>query len=302
VAVCALCLGLINSVDNPTRHSFVMEMVGADRLRTAVSLNATMMNLACIVGPAIAGVVIGLAGMPPCFIINSLSYGAVVGTLLAIHPDQLFTTVRTGGRGGRILEGSRYAFTAPIERNPLLMLAIIGTFTIEYQVSLPLLAEFAFGGNAGAYAALSSAQGIGAVIGGIITASRATTTFGTMVLAAALLGLAALFASSMPTRGLAVTGVVLLGLCSIYFQSTANTTVQLGSDPQMRDRIMALWSMAGPGSSAIGAPAIGFIGEHIGARAGLATGGIAALAAAGFGLLMLRRELSLRSQETVNEG
>ncbi len=295
VAACALCFGFINCIDNPTRQSFVVEMVGAPQLRNAVSLNSTMMNLSRIIGPAIAGVLISAIGMPPCFILNGLSYGAVVIMLLAMRTGELYTTVRTGSGKTQIVEGFRYAFSTPIVRHVLVIMAIIGTLTYEFQVSLPLIAEFTFGGNAAAYAALTSALGIGAVIGGIVTASRKSTSFNTLVLAAFLFGLAALLAASMPTLELAVAGVVLLGFCSIYFSSTGNTTLQLSSDPQMRGRIMAWWAMAVLGSTTVGGPIIGFIGQQIGARAGLATGGVAAVVAAGYGILAIQRAAGRRA-------
>jgi MFS family permease len=291
VAASALCFGLINCVDNPTRQSFVVEMVGAPQLRNAVSLNSTMMNLARIIGPAIAGVLITAAGLAPCFILNGLSYGAVIIMLLAMRVGELFTPIRAGRGKGQIADGIRYAFSTPILRNILVIMAIVGTLTYEFQVSLPLLAEFTYGGNAGSYAALTSALGIGAVVGGIVTASRKSTSFNTLVLAACLFGLTALLAAFMPTLALAVAGVVLLGFCSIYFASTGNTTLQLASDPQMRGRIMALWSMAVLGSTTIGGPIVGIIGQQFGARWGLAIGGLAALVAAAYGTLSTRNEL-----------
>jgi MFS family permease len=289
VAALALCFGLINCIDNPTRQSFVVEMVGAPQLRNAVSLNSTMMNLSRIVGPAIAGVLITLVGMAPCFIINGLSYAAVIIMLLAMRGSELYAASAVRRGAGQIVEGFRYAFSTPILRNMLVIMAIIGTLTYEFQVSLPLLAEFTFHGDASSYAALTSALGIGAVIGGIVTASRKMTSFNTLVVAAFMFGGAALLAAFMPTLSLAVVGVVLLGFCSIYFSSTGNTTLQLSSDPQMRGRIMALWSMAMLGSTTIGGPVIGFIGQQFGPRWGLATGGIAALAAATFGFLAMQR-------------
>jgi MFS family permease len=291
VAVLAFLFGLVNCVDNPTRQSFVVEMVGPDQLRNAVSLNSTMMNLSRIIGPAIAGVLIASVGMAPCFILNGLSYGAVIVTLLMMAAAELLPAARVSSGRGHVAEGFRYAFSTPVVRDVLVIMAIIGTLTYEFQVSLPLLAEFTFNGNASSYAALSAGLGIGAVIGGLVTASRKSTSFDTLVVAATLFGLAALLAASMPTLTLAVIAVVLLGFCSIYFSSTGNTSLQLSSDPQMRGRVMALWSMAVLGSTTIGGPVIGLIGQQVGARWALATGGIAAVIAAGYGILASRGKL-----------
>jgi MFS family permease len=293
VAACALCFGFINCIDNPTRQSFVVEMVGAPQLRNAVSLNSTMMNLARIIGPAFAAILITIIGIAPCFILNGLSYGAVIIMLLAMRASELYAAPRVSRGKGQVVEGVRYAFSTPLLRHILVIMAIVGTLTYEFQVSLPLMAQFTFGGTAGSYAALTSALGIGAVIGGIVTASHKQTTFSLLVVATLLFGLTALLAALMPTLQLAVAGVVMMGFCSIFFSSTANTSLQLGSDPQMRGRVMALWSMAALGSTTIGGPLIGLIGQQFGARWGLAVGGLAALAAALYGILVTRREIAL---------
>jgi MFS family permease len=289
VAALAFAFGLINCVDNPTRQAFVVEMVGPSQLRNAVSLNSTMFNVSRIIGPALAGVLIAAVGMAPCFITNGLSYSAVIVTLLAMQVAELHADVRQSRGRPRLAEGFRYAFSTPLLRDILIIMAIIGTLTYEFQVSLPLLAQFTFQGNASSYAALTSALGIGSVMGGLVTASGKSTSFRTLVVAALLFGLTALLTASMPTLRLAIAACILLGFCSIYFSSTGNTTIQLASDPQMRGRVMALWSMAVLGSTAIGAPVIGFIGQHAGARWGLATGGIAAVFAAAYGFRAHRR-------------
>ncbi len=288
VAALAACFGLINCIDNPTRQSFVVEMVGGPQLRNAVSLHSTAMNLARILGPAVAGALIVAVGTAPCFILNGLSYGAVVAMLLAMRPDELYPAPTAGPARGRVLDGFRYAYATAAVRHLLVIMALIGCLTYEFQVSLPLLAQFTFQGNAASYAALTSALGVGAVVGGLLTASRKTASLQAVSTAALLFGLAALLASSMPTFALAVAGVALLGFTSIYFSATANTTLQLACDPQMRGRVMALWSMAFLGSTTIGGPVIGFIGQHASPRWGLATGGLAALLAAAYGLRQVR--------------
>jgi MFS family permease len=291
VAALALCFGFVNCVDSPTRQSFVVEMVGAPHLRNAVSLNSTMMNLSRTIGPAIAGILITTIGLAPCFFINALSYVAVIIMLVAMKVSELQTVVPVERAKAHILDGFRYAFSTPILRDILIMMAVIGTLTYEFQVSLPLLAQFTFRGSAATYAALTSALGIGAAAGGIATASWKTTSLRTVVSAAVLLGLAALLAAFMPTFPLALAAVVLLGFCSIYFAATGNTTLQLASDPQMRGRVMALWSIAVLGSTTIGGPIIGSLGQHVGARWSLATGGLAAIVAAAYGIFRMKQQV-----------
>jgi MFS family permease len=289
VAGLAVCFGLINCIDNPTRQSFIVEMVGAPQLRNAVSLNSTMFNMARILGPAFAGILIATVGMAPCFILNGLSYGVVVAMLWAMRAAELNSPAPMTRSKGQILAGVRHVFTTPILRDIMVMMAIIGTLTYEFQISLPLLAEFTFQGTASSYAALTSALGVGAVVGGVVTASRKKTSFRIVVVAACLFGLSALLAAFMPNLTLAVLAVVLLGFCSVYFSSTANTTLQLESDPQMRGRVMALWAIAVLGSTTFGGPIIGFIGQMVGARWGLAVGGVAALVAGAYGVLAMSR-------------
>jgi len=291
VAALALCFGLIMCIDSPTRQSFIVEMVGGSQLTNAVSLNSAMMNLARIIGPAIAGVLIMAVGTASCFVLNGLSYGAVVITLAAMRASELYPAPLAGRGQGRILDGFRYAYSTAILRHILIIMALIGTLMYEFQVSLPLLAQFTFHGNAASYAALTSALGIGAVIGGIATASRKATSLKAVAVAALLFGLAGLLAAFMPTFMLTVVGVVVLGFFSIYFSATGNTTLQLSCDPQMRGRIMALWSMAFLGSTTFGGPIIGFIGQQLGARWSLATGGLAALTAAAYGLHHASRQV-----------
>lgn len=289
VAAIAFCFGLVNCIDNPTRQAFVVEMVGPAQLRNAVSLNSTMFNLSRIIGPAIAGLLIAAVGIAPCFIFNGVSYGAVIAMLGLMNAAEFHAEIRVGSGRGQLADGFRYAFSTPILRDILILMAIIGTLTYEFQVSLPLLAEFTFHGNAASYAALSSALGVGAVIGGILTASRKSTSFGVVVAAAFLFGLAALVASLMPSLVTAVAAVVVLGFFSIFFSSTANTTLQLASAPEKRGRVMALWTMAVLGSTTLGGPVIGAIGQQVGARWSLATGGVAAVIAAAYGFLATRR-------------
>ena len=284
----ALCFGLINCVDNPTRQSFVAEMVGESELKNAVTLNSSMVNLARIIGPALAGVLIAAVGLGPCYILNGLSYGAVVIMLALMQADQLHAARRLHSGSGQILAGFRYVYSTPVFRDVLVLMAIIGTLTYEFQVSLPLIAQYGFHGDASSYAALTSALGLGAVIGGLASASRKNASLDYLIVVTFLFGLATLLAAFMPTLVMAVAAMVLVGICSILFSSTGNTTLQLESDPQMRGRVMALWAIAFLGSTTIGGPVIGFIGEHAGPQWGLATGGLAALVAGAYGVLVMR--------------
>ncbi len=292
VCLCAFGKGLIDAVDNPTRQSFVVELVGEDHLRNAVTLYSSLVNLARIVGPALAGVIIATVALAPCFILNGLSYAAVVAMLLMVRPSELFTPPPMPRVQGQFMAGFRYVASTPVLRNVLLMLALIGTLTFEFQVSLPLIAEYAFHGNAESYAALMSAMGVGAVIGGLMTAGKKNTSPHLLIGAALLFGLAVLLAAAMPVLILATVAMVPIGYFSISFTSLGNSVLQLESAPQMRGRVMAFWSIAFLGSTAIGGPVVGWIGEHTQPQWGLGVGGIAALVAATLGWMTLRNTRS----------
>jgi MFS family permease len=169
-----------------------------------------------------------------------------------------------------------------------MMMAVIGTFTYEFTVSLPLLAQRAFSGGANAYAAMTAAMGLGAVVGGLYTASRAPGSPRHVSGAALFFGLAVLLTAVAPTLPLTLLTLLIVGFCSIRFTALANTTLQLESAPEMRGRVMALWTMAFLGSTPIGGPIIGWIGDIFGPRWALALGGSAALLAAGLGAWALR--------------
>ncbi|MGD0005373.1 MAG: MFS transporter [Anaerolineaceae bacterium] len=274
---------------NPTRQTFYFELVGPDNLRNAITLYSTLVNLARIIGPAIAGVLIAAVGLAPCFLINGVSFGAVVIMLGMMRASELNITPPVPRTKGQLQAGFKYVVSTPILGSVLLMMAIIGTLTFEFQVSLPLIAEFTFKGNASSYAFLTSSMGFGAAIGGIIFASRKGITLYKLISASLLFGLAVLTAAFMPS--LLLTGLVLVvvGICSINFSSLGNSTLQLTSSPQMRGRVMSFWSVAFLGSTTIGGPIVGWFAEVAGARWGLAMGGLAALIATVLGAISLRK-------------
>jgi len=262
-----------------------------------VTLYTGLVNLSRVIGPAIAGGLIAFVGLAPCFILNGLSYSAVVIMLARMDPGQLRITPPPPESKGQLREGVHYVFSRPLVRDTLLMMALVGTFTFEFQVSLPLIAQYTFHGDAGSYAFLSGALGLGAVAGGLAIASQKRNRPSSLVLVGFLFGGAVLAAAFMPTLVLAGAALVFAGACSIYFTSLGNSIVQLGSDPQMRGRVMSFWSIAFLGSTTIGGPAVGWFAETAGPRWGLALGGVAALAAGLLGLINLRNTHSISPPE-----
>ena len=279
-------LGFVNAVDNPTRQTFVHEMVGSADLTNAVSLNSVLVNLARVIGPSLAGVLIVTVGLAPCFLINSASYLAVIVALSLMRERELQKGPRQARGRGRLREGFRYVRHTPAVLVPLVMMAVVGTLTYEFQVVLPLLARFTFGGDAGTYGAMSALMGAGAIVGGLITAGRRRRRATTLAVVAVLFGSLQVITSLAPTLWMAMVSLTVLGAASISFIALGNATLQLAAAPEMRGRVMALWAVAFLGSTPIGGPIIGWIGEHVGPRFALGLGGVAALLS---GIIAYRR-------------
>jgi MFS family permease len=289
IVVLALGLGLMTAIDNPARQSFAQEMVGAGRLRNAVTLNSVLVNAARAVGPAIAGVIIATSGTGICFLVNAVSYAAVLAALISMDVDSLRPTPRAERGPGQVRQGLRYVAHTPDLLVPLIMLAVVGTLTYEFQVVLPLLARSSFDGGAGTYGMLTSAMGAGAIVGGLVAASRGGTGLRSLTLAAAAFGTSVLVTAAAPTAEVAVAALFVVGATSVTFLATGNTTLQLAADPRFRGRVMALWAVAFLGSTPLGAPIIGAVSEHLSPRGGLVIGGVACLLAAAVGAIAITR-------------
>jgi MFS family permease len=288
VYVLAFLLGLNSVIDNPTRLTFYMELVGPDKLRNAVTLYSTLVNLSRVIGPALAAGLIATIGIAACFILNGISYFAVVIMLALLRTEEMNICEPVPPAKGQLIEGFKYVFSTPVIGFPLLMMAIMGMFTYEFQVTLPLIAQKVFNSGASGYAFLTAAMGTGASIGGLFFASKKRGAPYKLVSAAFLFGLAILAAAIMPSLLLSGIAMVIVGFCSINYSSLGNTTLQLECDPVMRGRVMSFWSIAFLGMTTFGGPIVGRFAEVAGGRYGLALGGLAALAAAGIGAMTLR--------------
>ncbi len=290
VYVLAFGLGAVSSVENPARQTFVLELVGPDNLRNAVSLNSVLVNVSRAVGPALAGIVIATGGMAVCFLLNAVSFAAVIGSLLRLDLASLTPATPAPRAPGQLREGFDYVRRTPALAVPLLTMALIGCLAFEFQVVLPIVASETFAGDATTYGFLTAAMGAGAVIGGLCMATWGRTGLWSLAVAAAAFGLAMLATALAPTLGFALLGMGLVGAASVAFQSTGNSTLQLASAPHMRGRVMALWAVAFLGSTPIGGPIAGLVSQHFGGRAGLALGAAACLVAAALTAVVARRE------------
>jgi MFS family permease len=279
VFVLAVVFGTFSAVDNPARQAFVSEIVGRSLVRNAVTLNSTTVNVARVIGPTIAAGVIASVGIGWCFLINAVSFLFVIASLLSLDGTRLHPSAPTGRGRAQIREGLRYAAGVPEIVRPLIMMALVGTFTLEFEVSLPLLAHDTFHGGAAAYSWLLGAFGIGAVFGGLYTAGTARTGVRQFARTAAGYALAMGLLAAMPNLWTAIVACALVGVATITFLATGNSTVQLAADSQHRGRVMALWSTALVGSTAIGAPIVGSVSQLTDPRYGIALGALACLAA-----------------------
>ena len=280
VYVLAFALGVAASIENPTRQTFVLEMVGRAQLTNALSLNSTLINAARVIGPAIAGGLIISIGIGWCFVLNAVSYAGVIAALMMMRTDQLETAPVQPRGAGQLREGFRYVRSTPAVLTPLLMMAVAGTFAYEYQVVLPLLAKFTYDGNAQTFAIMTSAMGAGAVAGGLFTASRRARPAITLARTAGLFGVVQILTSLAPNLATSLISLVVLGGVGLSFIALGNSTVQLTSAPEMRGRVMGLWAVAFLGTTPFGAPIMGWIGEHVGPRWALGLGGLTVLVAA----------------------
>ncbi len=283
VFMLAVLLGVVTVVDNPARQTFVLELVGPDLLSNAITLNSVNINAARVVGPAIAAITIALVGVGPCFLINGASYVAVIVALTMMDRGAMIPKILAPRAKGQVREGFRYVWHDPALRTPLMMMALIGTFAYEFQVILPIFAKYGFDGDAGTYGLMSAAMGVGAVAGGLVVAGQNRYGLGPLVRVSFAFGVAIGLVAISPTLPVAIASLVLVGVVNIAFLARANTTLQLTADAAMRGRVMAMWTVAFLGSTPVGGPIIGVIGQAAGPRWGLATGATACIVASAIG-------------------
>jgi MFS family permease len=280
VYLLALLLGCATAFDMPGRQAFVTEMVGTDRIANAVGLNSAVFNSARVIGPALAGVLIAVAGIAPAFFVNAVSYLAMIGGLLAMDPDRLHRRPPVVRARGQIREGMRYVWATPVLRSTIALVAVVGALGLNYRIALPLLTRFTFGGGARDYGALAAVMAAGSVVGALLVAGRARPSRPLLLGSVAAFGLLSFAAAAAPT--LLAEAVVLfpLGMASLAFLATANSTVQLASSPEMRGRVMALYGLVLLGSGPPSGLLSGWMAGQFGARSIMILSGVACLTAA----------------------
>ena len=272
--------GVLLAADNPARQAFVMEIVGPDRIVNAVSLNSVMVHSARVVGPAVAGILIATLGVAPCFGLNATTYLVMIWALWGMDGKSVHVSPRAG-RGDRgVMEAVRYVRATPELGVPLLLMAIVGTLGLNFHVVLPLLAKLTFAGGATSYAVLVSSMGVGSVIGALIIGARGQTGLNVIAFSALTFGGAALLAALMPSMATEIPVLALLGAAAVTFAAAINSTLQLVVEPEMRGRVMALYTVVFIGSTTIGGPLVGWISEAYDPRWALALAAFSGLLAA----------------------
>ncbi|MCW2569091.1 MAG: major facilitator superfamily 1 [Mycobacterium sp.] len=281
VYVLALLLGVARAFDVPTRQAFVSELVGPDLLPNAVALNSATFNTARIVGPAIGGLVIAWLGVGPAFLLNAVSFAAVIAALWRMDPAELFRGPVTLRGPGQVREGLRYVWGRPDLMMVTVLMLVVGTLGMNFNLTLPLLARAEFGVGAAQFGLLSTAFAAGALCGALLGTRRRTRPRATVMLAfAAVFGLLEIVIAFAPSFLAAAVLLVPTGAFLIAGNNAANSRMQLGADPALRGRVMALYMLVFMGGTAVGAPIMGAICEAYGVRSGLVLGGAATLVAA----------------------
>jgi MFS family permease len=289
IYLAALLVGLIGTMDSPARQSFVLEMVGPEDAANAVSLNSSINNSARLVGPAAAGAVIGLAGTGVAYVVNACTFGAIVVALLLMRPEQLTPRWPEAKRRGQILAGFAYAWRTHDIRNALVATLLVSALSQNFRVILPIMAAAEFHGGVDAYGWLMSALGLGALTGALVCAYIARPSLRMIGGQLVFFGAMTLAVSAAGTYWLALVLMVFVGAGNTSFNTTSNALVLISAEPRMRGRVLSIRALASNGTTPLGSLLAGWICSVAGARAGLAVGGLVALACS---LVLLRRRAS----------
>jgi MFS family permease len=281
VLVLALGLGLITAIDTPVRQSFVVEMVGKPELTNAVAINSTIFNAGRILGPAIAGVLISAIGTGPVFLVNAASSVGVLTALALMRTSDLFPAPALGRARGQLRAGFRYVRGRSDLMLTMGLVFVIGTFGLNFQITTALLAKHVFHRSASGYGLLSTALAVGACVGAILATRRTKRPTQLFLIGTALVfAVLEIGAGAMPTFDSTAILLVPTGLVMLTFTTAANASVQLGVEPTMRGRVMALYLVCFMGGTPFGAPIIGWVSGAFGPRWGLLGGGLICLVVA----------------------
>jgi MFS family permease len=294
VYVFAFLLGCVSAFDGPARQTFVSDLVGLDDLSNAVALNSTSFNAARMIGPAIAGVLIAWVGSGWVFLINAISFAAVLCSLSLLRVNELYLTDRALRSRGGFAEGFRYVARRPDLKAILLMIFLIGTFGLNFPIFISTMSVRAFHAGASQFGLLTSIMAIGSVMGALLAARREKPRITLLLAGASVFGLGCAIAAIMPTYWLFGLALVIIGMAAQTLTTTGNSMVQISTEPAMRGRVLAIFMAIALGGTPIGAPIVGRVADVFGPRWGLSIGAAGGFAAAIVGFYYLGRYRSLR--------
>jgi MFS family permease len=282
VYVFAGLLGCAAAFDAPARQTFVSELVDEAHLSNAISLNSTSFNSGRMIGPAIAGLLIAAVGSGWVFLINGLSFIAVLVSLSLLRIDELYVNERASRARGGLVDGFRYVWSRPDLKAVMFMIFLVGTFGLNFPIFISTMSVTAFHAGASEYGLLSSTMAIGSVCGALLAARREKPRLSLLLIGAAVFGVGCSLAAVMPNYWLFGTVLVVIGVAAQTFTTSTNSLVQLSTEPAMRGRVMAILLAIAMGTTPIGAPIVGWTADHFGPRWALGIG-----AAAGFAALIV---------------
>lgn len=276
----AFGLGMATVVDNPTRQSFAVEMVGRDDLRNAIALNSAVFNLARITGPAAAGLVISLIGTPAAFFLNAASYVAVIIGLRMMRPSELRPSERVPRAKGQLREGLAYVRSRPDLLMTMILVFFIATFGMNFQVTTALMSRVVFHTGAGRFGVASAVFAAGALCGALAAARRGRVGMRLIVLTALVFGVLEVGTGLMPTYWSFLLLLLPTGMAVISFSTAANSSVQLGTPADMRGRVMGIYMLVFLGGAPIGSPLTGLVAQEFGTRLSIVAQGVLSMAGA----------------------
>src|SRR5215475_2564741 len=290
VYLLAFGLGLATVVDNPTRQAFAVEMVGTDGMANAIALNSAVFNLARIAGPAVAGLVIGIAGTPAAFLVNAASYGAVLVGLKLMRPEELHKVHRPQRARGQLREALSYVRSRPDLSLPMILLFFVATFGMNFQVTLALMSRTVFHTGASAFGFASAVFAFGALGGALLAARQSRPTLGLLLATSMAFSVLEIITGIMPDYLSFLAALVPTGLTLLTFTTAANSRTQLRTTPDMRGRVMGLYLLLFLGGTPLVSPMVGWVAQTFGARMSVVAGGvISGVATIVIGFLLARK-------------
>jgi MFS family permease len=286
----AFGLGLATVVDNPTRQSFAIEMVGRDDLQNAIGLNSAVFNLARITGPAVAGLIISLIGTPSAFFVNAASYLTVIVSLRLMRQSELRPTERVARAKGQLREGLAYVRSRPDLLMTMVLVFFIATFGMNFQVTTALMSRVVFDTGAGKFGLASAVFAVGALVGALVAARRSRTGMRMLVWAALAFGLLEAATALMPFYWSFLVLLVPTGLAVISFSTLANSSIQLTTPAEMRGRVMGIYMLVFLGGAPLGGPLTGWVAEQFGTRIAMLAGAVISIGATAIVAVVIARQ------------